>query len=105
MPRQQLVHHELTPRSVATMLGDQWTVRIVGQLSLGQQRYGTLRSSLGISTKTLAKRLKHLEQEAIITRTLYAQVPLRVEYELTEKGYELKAIIDSLAEWEKKWVA
>ena len=108
MARQQLFRPELDCSKidcsrVAVLLGDHWSVRIVASLSAERQRFSALQRSLGISSKTLSAKLKELERQAIVTRTLYAQVPLRVEYELTEKGYELKSLLDSFCKWDEKW--
>lgn len=100
---QQLYMPLVSETKAAALLSDSWTIRIIGSLSGQRQRFTQLQHALGISSKTLSKRLKELEQNAIVTRTLYAQVPLRVEYELTEKGYELKGLFDELVQWDTKW--
>jgi DNA-binding HxlR family transcriptional regulator len=105
MTRQQLYTPELVTdfSRLAKLLGDHWSLKIISSLSKDRQRFNQLQHGLGISAKTLSKRLKDLEKEAMLTRTLYAQVPLRVEYELTEKGFEFKGIMDSFSKWDKKW--
>lgn len=85
------------------LLCDAWALRVIGTLSSSRMRFTQLQRTLSMSSKTLSKRLKELEREGIVTRTLYAQVPLRVEYELTAKGYELRDILASISQWEKKW--
>jgi DNA-binding HxlR family transcriptional regulator len=85
------------------LLGEKWTLKLLGVLAGGPSRFSTLQHGLGMSSKTLSKRLKQLEQHGLITKTIYAQVPLRVEYDLTHKGDELVSILASLSQWEKKW--
>jgi DNA-binding HxlR family transcriptional regulator len=85
------------------LLGSKWLIKLLSVLSGNRMRFGELQHHLGISSKTLSARLKEMEREDLVTRTLYAQVPLRVEYELTAKGEELLVIVSELAKWEKKW--
>lgn len=99
---EQLYQQEIVYEPCA-LLTDAWTLRVVSRLAQSRMRFTTLQRSLSMSSKTLSKRLKELEKEGIVTRTLYAQVPLRVEYELTAKGYELREILESISKWEKKW--
>lgn len=81
----------------ASLIGDTWTLLIVRDLMTGSKRFGELEDSLGqISPKTLSKRLKALEQAAIINRTAYAEIPPRVEYTLTAKGEALHDIIEAM---------
>jgi DNA-binding HxlR family transcriptional regulator len=106
MPRQQLLVPELLTHDIlrlSKLLADAWSLKIIISLSLHQQRFSQLQRNTAISAKTLSRRLKELEKQALVTRTLYAQVPLRVEYELTEKGFEFKTLLDSFAKWDKKW--
>ena len=98
----QLLQQEMVYEPCA-LLTDAWTLRVVSKLAASRLRFTALQRELNMSSKTLSKRLKELEKEGIVSRTLYAQVPLRVEYELTSKGYELKEILDSISKWEKKW--
>jgi DNA-binding HxlR family transcriptional regulator len=104
MVRQQLYPQEMLIESKSVkLLADSWGMRIINALSSGRLRFSALQHTLGMSSKTLSKRLKDLETEGLISRTLYAQVPLRVEYELTDKGEEFKHLFESIAKWEKKW--
>lgn len=73
---------------------------ILHNLFGGSKRFGQLQKSLsGISPKTLSVRLAELEEEKIINRKVYAEVPLHVEYSLTAKGKSLKEIFDQMASW------
>lgn len=81
----------------AHLLGDSWTILIVRDLMSGAKRFGQLQDSLGsVSPKTLSHRLKMLEHADILTRQAYAEIPPRVEYKLTEKGYALSQVIEAM---------
>ncbi|MBI2442852.1 MAG: helix-turn-helix transcriptional regulator [Candidatus Levybacteria bacterium] len=81
-------------------IGSKWTVFILHELCEGTKRFGELERSLkGISPKTLSQRLKDLEKSGVVKKTVYPVVPLRVEYELTEKGRSLREVIDKMIEW------
>ncbi len=82
------------------LIGSKWTVLIIRDLLVGVQRFGELERSLtGISPRTLSMRLQYLEQEGIIERTVYAEVPPRVEYQLTELGSSLAPILETMNTW------
>jgi DNA-binding HxlR family transcriptional regulator len=86
-------------RAVAVLDG-KWTMLIIRDLLGGVQRFSDLRTSLpGISPKTLTDRLRELEAEGIVIRTIYAEIPPRVEYRLTAAGLRLRPVIDALAAW------
>lgn len=83
-----------------SIIGGRWTMLILRDLFGGTRRFGELRKSLaGISPRTLSARLKFLEQEGIITRKVYPEVPPKVEYSLTERGRTLGRIIKGLKDW------
>ncbi len=85
------------------VIGGKWTTLILRDLLHGTKRFGELRRSLhAVSPKTLTDRLRFLELRGIVARTVYPEVPPRVEYALTERGTELGAIIDAMAEWGAK---
>ncbi|SEI91076.1 transcriptional regulator, HxlR family [Deinococcus reticulitermitis] len=82
------------------VLGGRWTTLIVRELLAGARRFSELRRSLvRISPKTLTTRLRDLEERGIVTRTVYAEVPPRVEYQLTPRGEGLGDIIAAMARW------
>ena len=86
------------------IIGNRWTSLIVRELLMGTKRFSELRRNLqGISPKTLSERLAALEDEGILTRTLYPEVPPRVEYRLTEKGRSLAPIFEAMREWGSQW--
>ncbi|MFE2374256.1 winged helix-turn-helix transcriptional regulator [Streptomyces sp. NPDC059398] len=87
-------------REVLDRIGDKWTVLVVSTLSAGPLRYSDLQASVpGISQRMLTQTLKHLERDGLITRTAYAEVPPRVEYELTDLGWSLLEAVTALAGW------
>jgi DNA-binding HxlR family transcriptional regulator len=83
------------------LIGDKWKVLIMRNLFLfGTQRFGELKRGInGISEKMLTQQLRQLEQSGLITRKVYAEVPPRVEYSLTELGDSLKPIFDAMHIW------
>jgi DNA-binding HxlR family transcriptional regulator len=83
-----------------SILEGKWTLLILRELFTGMKRFGELRSELeGISPKTLTERLRILEEQGIVRRTIYPEVPPRVEYSLTEYGATLRPVIDALRAW------
>jgi len=90
----------------ARLVGDTWTLLIVRDLLSGPKRFGQLQESLGnISPKTLSQRLKMLESADLIRRHAYAEIPPRVEYDLTEKGEALSDIIQALFEFGERYLS
>jgi len=86
----------------SSMIGGQWSLAICGYLINGKLRFGELKKKLlNITERMLTLQLRRLEKDKIVKRTVYAEVPPRVEYELTEIGYKLKPIIDELEKWGK----
>src|SRR5215213_4197294 len=89
----------------AQIIGNKWTPLIVRDLADGQRRFSELeRSLVGISPKTLSERLKRLEESAVIHRHCFAEVPPRVEYSLTEKGFALLPVIESMRSFGNLWL-
>jgi DNA-binding HxlR family transcriptional regulator len=87
-------------REVLDRIGDKWTVLIISTLSTGPLRYSDLQASItGISQRMLTQTLKHLERDGLVTRTAYAEVPPRVEYELTDLGRSLMDAVMTMAGW------
>ncbi|PXZ02574.1 winged helix-turn-helix transcriptional regulator [Gilliamella apicola] len=82
------------------LMGDKWKVLIVRDLLSGTKRFGQLKKSLnGISQKVLTSHLRTMEKNGLITRKVYAQVPPKVEYTLTEVGQSLKQVHDAMLDW------
>lgn len=86
------------------LLGKRWTGLIIFQLLLGPQRFSEIESALPVSGRLLTERLKELEKEAIVTRQIFPEVPVRVEYTLTEKGRALEPIIRNIQNWAENWI-
>ena len=82
------------------ILDGKWTVLVIRDLLGGTRRFSELRRSLvGVSPKTLTDRLRHLEQAGLVERTVFAEVPPRVEYRLTEAGRTLEPVLSAMADW------
>jgi len=89
----------------AEIIGGKWTLLIIRDLASGVKRFNQLERSLhGISPKTLSERLRSLEEEGIIIRQTFAEVPPRVEYSLTTKGRDLSIVIESMRSYGKRWL-
>lgn len=87
------------------VLRDRWTLLILRDLLIGQKRFSELKRSLkGISPKTLTERLTSLHDMGIVIRTVYPEVPIRVEYSLTEKGRDLETVLKAMQDWSCKWM-
>ena len=84
-----------------TLISDKWKVLILRDLLLhGTMRFGELKKSIGhVTQKVLTAQLRDMEKKKLLTRKVYAEVPPRVEYTLTETGYSLKPILDSMVVW------
>ena len=83
-----------------TLIGDKWKVLILRDLMPGTKRFGELKKSVGnVSQKVLTAQLRAMEESGLVNRKVYAEVPPRVEYSLTELGKSLKPILDSLWAW------
>lgn len=90
----------------AEIMGNKWTPLIVRDLADGQKRFSELERSLrGISPKTLSERLKRLEEGKVVDRSCFAEVPPRVEYSLTSKGYALLPVIESMRQFGREWLS
>lgn len=82
------------------LIGEKWKVLIIRDLLTGTKRFGELRKSVtGITQKVLTNNLRQMEASGLIKRKVYAEVPPRVEYSLTETGLSLKPILDSMVTW------
>ncbi|MFE0459866.1 winged helix-turn-helix transcriptional regulator [Kitasatospora sp. NPDC058965] len=87
-------------RELLDRVGDKWSLLVIGTLRHGPLRFGELQQQVaGISQRMLTLTLRHLERDGLATRTAYAEVPPRVEYELTELGRTLIPLVGALAEW------
>lgn len=83
-----------------TLISDKWKVLILRDLLPGTKRFGELKKSIGnVSQKVLTSQLRQMEESGLIIRTVYAEVPPRVEYTLTDTGYSLKPVLDVMRHW------
>lgn len=82
------------------LIGDKWKVLILRDLLTGTKRFGELKKSIGgVSQKVLTAQLRDMEECGLVSRKVYAEVPPRVEYSLTELGESLKPILDAMSSW------
>lgn len=82
------------------MLNSRWKVLIIRELLTGTKRFGELKKAVGkITQKVLTSNLREMEELGLVERKVYAQIPPRVEYTLTDVGYSLAVVLDAMAEW------
>ncbi|OBR92331.1 putative HTH-type transcriptional regulator YybR [Clostridium ragsdalei P11] len=87
-----------------SLIGDKWKVLIIRDLLTGTKRFGELKKSVGsISQKVLTQNLRRMEQDGLVNRKVYAEVPPRVEYSLTSLGFSLKPILDVMWSWGEEY--
>lgn len=83
-----------------TLISDKWKVLILRDLLPGTKRFGELKKTIThVSPKVLTAQLREMEKDGLLTRTVYAEVPPRVEYALTDLGLSLKPILDAMSNW------
>ncbi|MEE0435227.1 MAG: helix-turn-helix domain-containing protein [Peptococcaceae bacterium] len=94
---------KLPPCPVETtllLIGNKWKVLILRDLMDNTKRFGELKASIGsVSQKVLTQQLRAMEADGLVHREVYAEVPPRVEYSLTELGQSLKPILDAMMDW------
>lgn len=87
------------------ILGKRWTGLLLNALMDGPRRFCELTSLVeGLSDRVLSDRLRELEAEGVVQRVVYPQIPVRVEYQLTEKGRALKPVVEAIHIWAEAWV-
>ena len=87
-----------------SLIGDKWKVLILRDLITGTKRFGELKKSIGtVSQKVLTAQLRNMEENGLIHREVFAEVPPRVEYSLTELGQSLKPILDAMKNWGEEY--
>lgn len=87
------------------LIGRRWTGAILSALLKGATRFTDIIHAVpGLSDRLLSERLKELEAEGIVQRIVHPETPVRIEYQLTEKGHELNAVIATLTDWAADWV-
>lgn len=90
--------------SAMQIIGNKWTALILRDLAAGPKRFSELEKSVGnINPRTLSQRLDDLEEQHIITKQSFAEIPPRIEYTLTPKGYDLIPVLRQMAAWGSKY--
>ncbi len=100
-------HSAFCPRyhRAVELIGRRWSGAIVRAMLSGATRFGDLIDTIpGLSDRMLSERLKELEVEGIVKRTVIPNVPVRIEYNLTAKGYALGAVVESISGWAETWI-
>jgi len=88
------------------VIGDKWKVLILRDLIDGTKRFGELKKSIGsVSQKVLTQQLRDMEKKGLVLRKVFAEVPPKVEYTLTETGYSLKPVLDAMSSWGEEYKA
>lgn len=87
-----------------TLISDKWKVLILRDLMPGTKRFGELKKSIGtVTQKVLTAQLRQMESSGLLIRTVYAEVPPRVEYTLTDLGRSLRPVLDAMEAWGKAY--
>lgn len=88
------------------LVGRRWTGAILMVLLQGASRFTDIVHAVpGLSDRLLSERLKELEAEGIVSRTVHPETPVRIEYQLTEKGHDLSGVAEAVTEWATRWLA
>lgn len=88
------------------LIGRRWTGAILRALLAGIERFSDLTAAIpGLSDRLLSERLKELEAEGIVSRTVIPETPVRIEYHLTEKGRALGSVVEAVSAWADVWLA
>lgn len=109
MAATETVHAELSAycpvfQATLELIGRRWTGAIVRALLAGSIRFGDILGRVpGLSDRLLSERLRELEGAGIVTRVVYPEVPVRIEYRLTDKGRELEKIVSDIDAWNARW--
>jgi len=87
------------------LIGSRWTGAILQTLLQGKSRYASIKAAIpDITDRMLSERLRSLETEGLLLRTVLPESPVRVEYELTRKGRELQKALNEIASWAETWI-
>jgi DNA-binding HxlR family transcriptional regulator len=103
----QTTNQSMCPRyeHAVQVLGKRWTGLILDRLMQGPQRFCEMTAAVeGLSDRVLSDRLRELEQEGVVERIVYPQIPVRVEYHLTDKGHALKPVDEAIHHWAEAWI-
>ena len=85
------------------LLGKRWTGLVLSSLMAGAKRFSEIEQALPISGRVLSDRLRELEEEGLVLREVFPEVPVRVEYSLTPKGKAMEPVIVALGKWAEEW--
>ena len=101
-----MTNQEICPKfeQAISLLSKRWVGLIVYQLLDGPKRFGDLQEEIKLSSKVLSERLKELEKEGIVLREVYPETPVRIEYQVTKKGRELKSSFEAIHVWADEWI-
>src|SRR5437588_9017800 len=89
-----------------SLIGDMWTLMIVYNLLSGPRRFGELREAMGnVSPNTVSQRLKMLEEDGFVDRHAFAEIPPRVEYQLTQRGQALADILEAIRQFSERYLS
>jgi DNA-binding HxlR family transcriptional regulator len=103
----QLTPITICPRfhHAVELIGRRWTGAILQALLAGATRYSDIAQSIpGLSDRLLSERLRELEAEGIVKRTVIPEMPVRIEYHLTDKGESLESVLSSVSTWAETWI-
>ncbi len=97
--------HPLCPRfeKAMRMLGKPWTILILERLMIGPRRFGEIEAELPVSGRLLSERLKELEREGLVERTVYPETPVRIVYAATSLGAALEPALAEIGRWAEQW--
>jgi DNA-binding HxlR family transcriptional regulator len=88
------------------LIGSRWTGAIIHTLLQGKTRYAVIKAAIpDITDRMLSERLRSLEAEDVVTRWVIADTPVRVEYELTDKGRSLESALNEISIWANRWIS
>ncbi|MCB0195419.1 MAG: helix-turn-helix transcriptional regulator [Anaerolineae bacterium] len=101
-----MIKYECPVEAVTDLIGGRWKIVILSRLSYGPRRYGEIKKSIQyISEKMLIQQLRQLEQDGLVERTQYPEVPPRVEYSLSAKGRTLIPLFQCIGDWGREHLA
>lgn len=87
------------------LIGRRWTGAIIHTMLAGVTRFSDITEAIpGLSDRMLSERLKELEAEGIVSRCVFADTPVRIEYRVTDKGRALSAVVESIGTWAEEWI-
>jgi DNA-binding HxlR family transcriptional regulator len=93
-------------RHAVELIGRRWTGAILRAMLFGVTRFSDLAETIpGVSDRMLSERLKELEAEGLVLRSVIPETPVRIEYHLTEKGRSLWSVVEAVAGWAEEWLA